>query len=142
MKTWLILLIAVFAFSVSAVADDTYLITYEDNSVSILSFRPGSGDTIEEALAKGEYGNVQARKIKPGDITADEDYREFWFYNAATSKVEVDNAAKQAYLDEVSDAETARDAILQKIIDKIPGLTAKDLKDIGIKKDVKVKKEK
>ena len=145
MKKLILTSLILMALTLSAHAKDQkmYSVELEDKSLTIIAYVDGSKDTFPDVIEANGYGDVQAREITEADLPMDEvKYRNFWYYNPAKKKIEVDKAKKQKYLDDLEDAEAERDAILQKIIDAIPGLTAEDLEGVGIKKDIKVKKEK
>ena len=139
------ILVFLFCGTSLVMAEDnaTFLAEKDDGSVAINYYLGGGLDTAQDALIAAGLGEDQVREIDVSEVPVDlEEDRDFWYWNPAKKKIDVDKAAKKKWEDDVEDAEDERDAIIKKMTDAIPGLTAKDLKDIGIKKDVKVKKEK
>lgn len=140
MKYLIALALCLVISGVSFADTDAYLVETDDG-VAITYYVERSNDTPTEALVAAGYGNNQARPLDKADIPNDlEEDRDFWYYNPAKKKIDVDKAKKKLHDDEVVAEEEARDTIIKKLTAAVPNLTEEDLGLIGIGKENKPKK--
>lgn len=120
----MILLLFLLLFSRTVYASDYELYAVpRPDGVTIVTYYPGSIDSIEDVMRKYGFSELPYKKINESDKPADRKDRKYW--KLSGNKVIVDEAKKQLEASESLSKDLRRKAVLDKL--KITEDERKDL---------------